>query len=50
MVDNSVNFLVYLKGIKQYWFRGVGVNTAACHAEDREFDSRRNRHFFLLAL
>ena len=28
------------------WFRGVAVITSACHAEDREFDSRRNRHFF----
>ena len=28
------------------WFRGVGVNTSACHAEDRGFKSRRNRHFF----
>ena len=26
------------------WFRGVAVITSACHAEDREFDSRRNRH------
>ena len=25
------------------WFRGVGVNMSACHAEDRGFDSRRNR-------
>ena len=30
------------------WFRGVAVITSACHAEDREFDSRRNRHFFWL--
>ena len=28
------------------WFRGVAVITSACHAEDREFDSRRNRHYF----
>ena len=27
------------------WFRGVAVITSACHAEDREFDSRRNRHY-----
>ena len=27
------------------WFRGVAVITSACHAEDREFDSRRDRHF-----
>ena len=26
------------------WFRGVAVITSACHAEDREFDSRRDRH------
>ena len=30
------------------WSRGVAVITSACHAEDREFDSRRNRHFFWL--
>ena len=29
------------------WFRGVAVITSACHAEDREFDSRRNRHLWL---
>ena len=28
------------------WSRGVAVITSACHAEDREFDSRRNRHLF----
>ena len=28
------------------WSRGVAVITSACHAEDREFDSRRDRHFF----
>ena len=33
---------------KKIWFRGVAVITSACHAEDREFDSRRNRHFFWL--
>ena len=27
------------------WFRSVAVITSACHAEDREFDSRRNRHY-----
>ena len=27
------------------WSRGVAVITSACHAEDREFDSRRDRHF-----
>ena len=31
------------------WFRGVAVITSACHAEDREFDSRRNRHFGFIA-
>ena len=30
------------------WSRGVAVITSACHAEDREFDSRRDRHFFWL--
>ena len=29
------------------WSRGVAVITSACHAEDREFDSRRDRHLFL---
>ncbi len=27
------------------WSRGVAVNMSACHAEDRGFDSRRDRHF-----
>ena len=26
------------------WSRGVAVITSACHAEDREFNSRRDRH------
>ena len=29
------------------WSRGVAVITSACHAEDREFDSRRDRHLYL---
>ena len=28
--------------------RGVAVITPACHAGDRGFDSRRDRHFFML--
>ncbi len=28
------------------WSRGVAVITSACHAEDREFDSRRDRHLW----
>lgn len=44
-IDNTIKNLVYYKS-KLKWFRGVGVNTSACHAEDREFKSRRNRHFF----
>ena len=28
------------------WFRGVAVITSACHAEDREFNSRRDRHIY----
>ena len=27
------------------WFRGVAVITSDRHAEDREFDSRRDRHY-----
>ena len=53
VLDNNILFLVYLKSFKEKalkWFRGVGVNTSACHAEDRGFKSRRNRHFFYLAL
>ena len=30
--------------LPQPWFRGVVVITSACHAEDRGFKSRRNRH------
>ena len=29
--------------------RGVGVNMSACHAEDRGFDSRRDRLIKYLA-
>ena len=34
--------------LPQPWSRGVVVITSACHAEDREFKSRRDRHFFWL--
>ncbi len=30
-----------------FWSRGVAVITSACHAEDREFNSRRDRHLFI---
>ena len=31
------------------WSRGVVVITSACHAEDRGFNSRRNRHYGFIA-
>ena len=31
------------------WFRGVVVITLACHARDRGFNSRRNRHCGFIA-
>ena len=31
-----------------FWSRGVAVITFACHAKDREFDSRRDRHFYFI--
>ena len=30
-----------------FWSRGVVVITSACHAEDRESESRRDRHLCL---
>ena len=36
--------LVQIQLPQPFWSRGVAVITSACHAEDREFDSRRDRH------
>lgn len=36
-------------GHPQPWFVGVVVITLACHARDRGFNSRRNRHYGFIA-
>ena len=38
--------MVRIRLPQPYWSRGVVVITSACHAEDREFEPRRDRHFF----
>ena len=36
--------MVRIRLPQPYWSRGVVVITSACHAEDSEFNSRRDRH------
>ena len=33
----------------KFWSRSVAVITSACHAEDRRFESGRDRHFIFVA-
>ncbi len=40
--------VIYPNTFHLFWSRGVAVNMPACHAGDRGFDSRRDRHLYLL--